>query len=57
MYFDAVVYHATQNVIFNGTPEETKDFLKKMEENFYPHVSVYDGRTLRQWAVKEYLAR
>lgn len=56
MYFDAVIDNDSGNVVFNGTPEETKNFLNA----FIPmmpidKVHVMDGETLTRFTVEEYL--
>lgn len=54
MFFDAVIDNDSGNVVFNGTPEETKDFLILTPTD---KVYVVDGETLTRFTVKEYLTR
>jgi len=52
MYFDAVVSGDLSFVYFNGTKEETVKWLRSRKTS---ETAVIDGKTLRQFTVKEYL--
>ena len=55
MYFDAVL-DTDMQVLFNGTPEETKKWLESRSEEMLSHITcVVDGKTLRSMSVLEYL--
>lgn len=55
MYFDAVLRKGSPTVVlFNGTPEETKTYLRDLQA---PHddLQVVKGENLRNYEVEEYL--
>lgn len=57
MYFDAVVDNTTGSVVFNSTPEKTKEFVEKIDEQKRRNFNVFDGATLVSFTIKEYLSR
>ncbi len=57
MYFDAVLLNGSQIVAFNGSPEETKNYLGTLDLADREQVRVIDGKTLTTWTVEEYLNR
>lgn len=55
MYFDAVLYDGV-NPVFNGTPEETKEWLRNnIKDPDANHLSVCIGQTLATVSVADYL--
>jgi hypothetical protein len=55
MYFDAVVFRKNiAIVLFNGTPEETKEYLRDVQA---PHddIRVIRGENLKTYEVPDYL--
>ena len=57
IYFDAVM-ESERVVLFNGTPEETREWLLNAEfDGQESNITVWDGRTLNRWTVAEYLNR
>ena len=58
MYFDAVLNRAYEP-LFNGTPEETRSYLQRNENDVESQDErlVAIGRTLEVVSVSEYLAR
>ena len=59
MWFDAVLSSHRSDVVFNGTPEEIKQFLLLKVENRENTDSLYvmDGETMSYWLVEQYLCR
>jgi hypothetical protein len=57
MFFDCVRDNNTGKVWFNGTPQETKAFLRHFEPDLYAKMHVIDGETLSRWTVENYMAR
>lgn len=55
MYFDAVLRKNTNIVLFNGTPEETREYLKKVAEADQDKLIVIRGVDLISYSVSEYL--
>ena len=56
MYLDAVLKDGLRDVVFNGSPEETKEYLHGVSLDLRPHLTVVPGATLLQMTVAEYLA-
>jgi deoxycytidine triphosphate deaminase len=56
MYFDAVLNDETMSPVYNGTPDETKEWLEKYARLFLAPLNVCVGRTLDIVTVPEYLA-
>lgn len=58
MYFDAVLTSRLVDVIFNGTPEEVREFLEKAikEDKIRFDDVVCRGRDMRLISIEEYLA-
>ena len=54
MYFDAVL-DFNMKPLFNGTPEETKEWLKKQTPEFQDTVRVCVGYSMQMVTVSEYL--
>ena len=54
MYFDAVVTESME-VLFNGTPEETVEWLRENPTD--EKTRVVPGKTLRVLTVSEYLEK
>lgn len=58
MYFDAVVSNDHAEVLFNGTPAETYQFvLKNKTELIEQGAYVMDGKTLKVHSFNEYLLK
>jgi hypothetical protein len=53
-YFDAVL-DKDMEVLFNGTPEHTREWLRANDTALTDRV--YDGRTLTPMTVQEYLEK
>jgi hypothetical protein len=54
VYFDAVL-DENRMPVFNGTPDETREFLRTNENN--DGLRVCAGRTLKIMSVEDYLAQ
>jgi hypothetical protein len=57
MYFDAVIDNESGNVLFNGTPSETEEFLLGRNVESDDQIYVMDGYSLRSFTPKEYLSK
>jgi hypothetical protein len=57
MYFDAVIDRETGDVLFNGTAEETEQFLLGRSSDSDNEIYVMEGCSLRSYTPKEYLSK
>jgi len=55
MYFDAVLIDGSRMVAFNGTPEQTKEYLYALPTDRRENLTVVCGKTLETFAVDDYL--
>ncbi|HEY6020995.1 MAG TPA: hypothetical protein VIY48_14155 [Candidatus Paceibacterota bacterium] len=56
MYFDAVLTE-TESVLFNGTPDATRQWLIENRDYLDSSVIVCKGSTLRYFTVDQYLSQ
>jgi hypothetical protein len=54
MYFDAVTDHEHRTVYFNGTAEETREWLERHQGNWADH-TVWHGNTLQGVTPQQYM--
>lgn len=55
MFLDAVLTNNPRTVMFNGTPEDTREYLLKLDQAVADTYWVVPGRTLEWLRVREYL--
>lgn len=54
MYFDVVLgFYGI--VLFNGTPEETKKFIRREISSLQPDAYVMQGVSMKTFSLKEYM--
>lgn len=56
MYFDAVLLKGSRIVVFNGTPAETVNYLRSLDEDDRKKLIVYQGIDLAEYTVDVYLS-
>lgn len=54
---DRVIDNNTGKLLFQGTPEEAKEFLNHLYPGLYKLVHVIQGDTLKRMTVEEYLLK
>jgi hypothetical protein len=57
MYFDAVLLDGSRIVLFNGTPDETLEYVLSLNMPDREKVHVMDGKTLSYYTAQEYIDR
>lgn len=55
LFFDAIFYKASRMVVFNGTPEETVNYLHILHEDDRTRLMVFRDEDQKEYEVDAYL--